>query len=62
MEHLIVQFCKGCIDDVLCGEIEFTVPVCICEVEVEECDNLERNGQIDYNSRVSSRDTVSLEE
>jgi len=62
MEYSIIQFCKACIDDVLEGEIEFTEPVCICEVDIGECDNLERGGRIEYDSRVSSRGTVSLED
>jgi len=62
MDYLIVQFCKNCIDDVLDGEVEFVVPVCICEVEMEECDNLERDGRIEYDSRVSERGLVSLED
>jgi len=56
----IVQFCPGCIEDVLNGEIEFTEPVCISEVTIEECDNLEADGRIRYDQAVLSRGKVPL--
>lgn len=65
MDYMIVQFCEGCMDYVLGVEeptIEFTVPVCICEVDMEDCDNLERNGKIEYNERVTARGTVQLDD
>lgn len=66
MEYAIIQMCPGCIDYMLNGEgeeaITFTKPVCVCEVSTEDCDNLERDGNIDWNNRVSSRGTIDLEE
>ncbi len=39
MKYQVVQYCKNCIDDVLDGEIEFTVPTIINEVPQPECMN-----------------------
>ena len=56
----IVQFCPGCIEDVVNSEIEFTEPVCISKVTIEECDNLEVDGEIRYNEVFRNRGKVLL--
>jgi hypothetical protein len=50
-----------CISDVLEGDIEFTEPVCICEVPLHECDNLEVNGKIRYDEVVLARGKAELD-
>ena len=60
-EYQMVQFCPNCIQDVLDGEIEFTEAVCITEVSIEECDNLEVDGEIQYEKKVADRGLVILD-
>jgi len=64
MDYMIVQFCENCMQFVLGEEpvIEFTSPVCICVVDEADCDNLERDGKIEYGERVTARGTVQLDD
>lgn len=39
MKYQVVQFCSNCIQDVIDGEIQFTLPTIINEVPQSECMN-----------------------
>lgn len=55
--YQLVQLCSGCIDDVLDGEIEFTIPTIINIVEIKDCDNLNVDN---YDWLVGNRGQVLL--
>jgi len=57
MKFQIVQFCKGCIEDVMDGEIEFTIPTIVNQVHIGECDNVDVEK---YNSLISARGKIEL--
>lgn len=52
MKAKVLGFCKNCIEDVMTGEIEFTEPVCLTEVPINDCDNVE---VYTYNERTGNR-------
>jgi len=52
MKVKVLGFCKKCIEDVETGEIEFTEPVCLTEVPIDDCDNVVVDT---YNERTGDR-------
>ena len=58
--YQLVQFCEGCLEDVLNGDIEFKTFTIINVVPVLNCDNFDPVEE--YCCRVANRDKVLLTE
>ena len=62
MKYQMIKFCEECIEDMLNGDIEFTIPTCVCEVPIADCDSLDKKNVLISTIRVKDRAMVELKD